>query len=180
MTGASTGGISALWTPVPDWSRVVIERAGGTIRAGARPWQILLGGDIDLALGTLAPGAPRVGLWAIVEAGQTYAVTIARDKALLVMPAPATCAPGWRAQGWSATIADATHQILEFSGEGALQVLRAAASADLDAPSPSAAVQIADFPCLLYRRSPTLGVLHVEHALATGLWTWLRTQATLA
>ncbi|MBU3738643.1 MAG: hypothetical protein FGM55_06780, partial [Rhodoferax sp.] len=164
---------SELWRPSPDWSEAAIERAGWAVRAGPRPWQVLLGGDVDLAIATLAPGAPRIGLWAIVDAGSPYAVTIGRDKALLVTPVAGVCVSGWRPQGWSATVADSSYQILEFSGAGALDLLRAAVSTHLDRPSRSAAVQVAGFPVLLYRRSSTQAVVHVEHALATGLWTWL-------
>lgn len=164
---------SELWRPAPDWSAATIERPGWGVRAGHRRWQILLGGDIDLATADLAPGAPRVGLWAIADSARPYVVSIGRDKALLVLPGPLACAPGWRVQGWSATIADSSHQTLEFSGAGALDILRAAASANLDRPSRSAAVQLAGFPVLLYRHAPMLAVVHVEQALATGLWTWL-------
>lgn len=164
---------SDLWAPIPVWTLALIQRVGWTASSGGRPPQILLGGNLELALANLAPGAPHVGLWDIVDPEKPYAVNIARDKALLVMPAPSHCASGWRAEGWSATPADSSYQILEFAGDGSFDLLRAAASADLDSTSRSAAVQVGGFACLLYRRSPAVAVLHIEQALAPALWTWL-------
>ena len=162
---------SKFWAASPDWATARIERDGWQARALLGLGQTLVSGRIAGAVETLAPGAPEVGLWGVVEANP-YAVRIARDRALIVSAEPQAAEPGWR-DGWAATPADDVYAVLEIGGEGLSALISEAMAADLDAGSPSAAVMFAGIPCLLYRTAPTTARLHIERPHATYIWHWL-------
>ena len=86
---------SKFWAASPHWVSARIERQGWQAQALLGLGQTLISGRIAGAVETLAPGAPEVGLWGVVEANQ-YAVRIARDRALIVSAEPQAVEPGWR------------------------------------------------------------------------------------
>ena len=108
---------------------------------------MLISGDLGAAIAALAPGAPLLGLYAPAPAG-AHALRIARDRALLVTPAPLGAADGWR-DGWCATAVDDGWAAIDVEGPDAPSALAQGTSADLAAGSPSAAVLFAGFRCLL-------------------------------
>src|ERR1700686_3023964 len=63
-------------------------------RATSSRGQTLISGNLAAAIGGLAPGAPMLGLYALVPEGP-HALRIARDRALLVTAAPLGAADGW-------------------------------------------------------------------------------------
>lgn len=160
------------WSPRPDWRTAEIRRAGWAARPVHGLGQVLVSGKLAAAAAALAPGAPEAGLWSLVDADR-YAVRMARDRALIVSPAPVPVDPGWRAGGWAASAADDLYTVLEIEGEGLGALASEAVTADLDRGSPSAALLFAGIPVLLYRRAPHIARLHVENALAPTLWHWL-------
>ena len=159
------------WTPMPDWTAARVGGDGWTARRVSGPGQTLLSGDLRAAVSALAPGAPDVGLWTLADS-DAYAVRVARDRALLVTPAPLDLEPGWR-DGFVATPCDDAYAIIELSGAAIAEIVAEATSADLRAGSRSAALLFAGVTAFLYRAAPDTARLHVEAPLAAYLWTWL-------
>ena len=137
----------------------LIDRPRLTARALAGRGHALISGDLEAAIAALAPGAPLLGLYAPAPDG-AHALRIARDRALLVTPAPLGATEGWR-DGWCATTVDDGWAAIDVEGEDAPSALAQGTSADLAAGSPSAAVLFAGFRCLLLR-TDTGFRLHVE------------------
>ena len=115
-------------------------------------------------------GAPILGLYALAPEG-AHALRIARDRALLVTPAPLGAADGWR-EGWCATSVDDGWAAVDVVGPDAPLALAQGTSADLAGGSPSAAVLFAGLRCLLARTEAGFR-LHVEAP-------WLEALLTLA
>ena len=159
------------WTPAPDWI-APLAGEGFAARRVRGLGQTLVSGDLAAGVAALAPGARTIGLWHV--AGEDgCAVRVSRDRSLLVTPSPLGLAPGWR-DGFAATPCDDGYAVVEVSGAALPEIVAEAVSADLDAGSPSAAVQFAGIPALVYRIAPEVARLHVESPLAAYLWTWLR------
>jgi sarcosine oxidase gamma subunit len=132
--------------------------------------QTLISGDLEAAIAALAPGAPLIGLYASAPEG-AHALRIARDRALLVTPAPLGAPEGWR-DGWCATAVDDGWVAIDVEGPDAPSALAQGTSADLAAGSPSAAVLFAGFRCLVARTEAGFR-LHVEAPWLEALLTWL-------
>ncbi len=158
------------WTPARPARGILAARPGFAARSVAGLGQTLVSGDLDAALAALAPGAPLIGLYGLAPDG-AYALRVARDRALLVTPAPIGPADGWR-QGWCATAVDDGWAAVDVEGDGAGLVLMQGTSADLAAGSPSAAVLFAGQRVLLARR-PNGFRLHVEAPRLEALLKWL-------
>lgn len=158
------------WTPAPD-PDAVLERDGFCARRVCGLGQTLVSGDLAAAVAALAPGAPQVGLWQVAESG-VFGVRIARDRCLLVTPAPPGVEPGWR-DGFAATPCDDAFAVIEISGEALDPLVAEAVAADLSSGSGSAAVPFAGVAALLYRLDARTARLHVESPLAAYLWAWL-------
>jgi hypothetical protein len=146
-----------------DHQRLNARRLGGL-------GQTLISGDLDAAVGALAPDAPILGLYALAPEG-AHALRIGRTSALLVTPAPLGAADGWR-DGWCATSVDDGWAAVEISGADAPRALMQATSADLTSGSPSAAVLVFGLRGLLARTPCGLRV-HVESPWLETLLTWL-------
>jgi len=134
----------------------------------------LISGDLEAALAALAPGAPMLGLYASAPDG-AHALRIARDRALLVTPAPLAAPEGWQGagdSGWCATCVDDGWAAVEVQGEDAPLALVQGTSVDLSAGSPSAALHFFGVTCLL-ARTQTGFRLHVERMRLEGLLAWL-------
>jgi sarcosine oxidase gamma subunit len=158
------------WPPARPAEGTLIERARLAARALPRQGHTLISGDIAAAVAALAPGAPVLGLYATAPGG-AHALRIARDRALLVTPAPLGAADGWR-DGWCATSVDDGWAAVDIAGADAPLALSQGTSADLEARSPSAAVLFAGLRCLL-ARSESGFRLYVERPWLEPLLTWL-------
>jgi hypothetical protein len=86
------------WTSRSPDAGATLEAPGLTIACAADGGAALISGDMDAAIAALAPGAPMLGLLDACPDGP-HALRIARDRALLVTPAPL-----WR-DGWQGTYA---------------------------------------------------------------------------
>jgi hypothetical protein len=146
-----------------DRPRLAARRLGGL-------GQTLISGDLDAAIGSLAPGAPTLGLHAPAPDG-AHALRIGRSSALLVTPAPLAPHDGWR-DGWCATSVDDGWAAVEVSGADAAQALMQATSADLASGSPSAAAFVFGLRALL-ARTPAGFRVHVEAPRLETLLAWL-------
>ena len=149
---------------------MLIQRPRLTARALTGHGAMLLSGDLVAAIATLAPGAPLLGLHAMVPES-AHALRIGRDRALLVTQAPLAAADGWR-DGWCATCVDDGWTAIEVEGFDAPSAVAQGTSANLAANSPSAAVLFAGFRCLLVRTEAGFR-LHVETPWLEALLTWL-------
>ena len=159
------------WAPAREPEGELVDKPRLAARATlARLGRTLISGDLESAVAALAAGAPMLGLYAPAPAG-AHALRIARDRALLVTPAPLGAADGWCA-GFGATPVDDGWATVEVTGPDAALVLRQGTSVDLEAGSPSAAVLFAGLRCLLVR-SETGFRLHVEAPWLEALVAWL-------
>jgi hypothetical protein len=158
------------WPPARRAEGALIERPRLRARAVQGRGNTLVSGDLEAAILALAPGAPMLGLYALARAG-THALRIARDRALLVTPAPIGAADGWR-EGFSATTVDDAWAAIDVAGPDAPFALAQGTAADLAGGSPSAAVRFAGLRCLLARTDDGFR-LHVETPWLEALLTWL-------
>ncbi|MGO9423479.1 hypothetical protein [Roseiarcus sp.] len=158
------------WAPARRAEGTLVAKPGFSARALGGLGQTLVSGDLDAAFAGLAPGAPFVGLYGLVPEG-AHALRIARDRALLVTPAPLRASDGWR-EGFCATTVDDGWVAIEVEGKGASLVLMQGTAADLSAGSPSAAVLFAGRRCLIARTERGFR-LHVEAPWIEALATWL-------
>ncbi len=158
------------WAPARRGTGTLIDRPRIRASALAGRGHILISGDLGAAIAALAPDAPLVGLYAPAPAG-AHALRIARDRALLVTPAPLWAADGWR-EGFCATAVDDGWAAIDVDGPDAPSALAQGTSADLAAGSPSAALLFAGFRCLLLRTDAGFR-LHVEASWLEPLLTWL-------
>jgi sarcosine oxidase gamma subunit len=158
------------WAPARRADDALAARPGFAVKARTGFGQTLISGDIDAALKSLARGAPLLGLYGAAPRGK-HALRIARDKALLVTPAPIAVDVGYR-EGWCATAVDDGWVVVEVEGPGAGLALMLGTTADLAAGSPSAAVLFAGRRCLLLRLEKGFRV-HVESPWFEALMTWL-------
>ncbi len=130
----------------------------------------MISGDLEAAVGALAPGAPMLGLYALAPE-RPHALRTGRSSALLITPSPLAVVDGWR-EGWCATAVDDGWAAIEVSGAAEPQALAEGTSADLAAGSPSAAVVFFGLRCLLARTAAGFR-LHVETPWLETLLTWL-------
>jgi hypothetical protein len=158
------------WPPARRTDGMLIHRPRLQARALSGRGSALISGDIEAAMGALAPGAPILGLYTLAPEG-AHALRIARDRALLVTPAPLGASDGWR-EGWCASSVDDGWAAVDVDGPDASLALAQGTSADLTANSPSAAVLFAGLRCLLVR-TETAFRLHVETPWLEALLTWM-------
>ena len=128
------------WPPARRAEGTLIERPRLQARALSGRGSAMISGDLDAAIAALAPGAPILGLYAPAPEG-AHALRIARDRALLVTPAPLGAAEGWR-EGWCATSVDDAWAAVDVAGPDAPLALAQGTSADLAGGSPSAAAPL--------------------------------------
>jgi hypothetical protein len=158
------------WAPPRGSPELVIDRPRLAARRLGDLGQTLISGDLGAAVAELAPGAPTLGLYALVPEG-AHALRIGRTSALLVTPAPLAAVDGWR-DGWCATSVDDGWAAVEVSGADAPQALMQATSADLASGSPSGAVLFFGLRSLL-ARAPSGFRVHVEAPWLETLLAWL-------
>jgi hypothetical protein len=158
------------WPPARRAEGTLIDRPRLKARALSGRGFTLISGDIEAAIGALGPGTPILGLYALAPES-AHALRIARNRALLVTPAPLGAADGWR-EGWSATGVDDGWAAVDVNGPDAPLALAQGTSADLAASSPSAAVLFAGLRCLLARTQAGFR-LHVEAPWLEALLTWM-------
>ena len=170
------------WPPARGGAELLVDRTRLTARRLDGLGQTLISGDLNAAVASLAPGAPMLGLYALLPAG-AHASRIGRTSALLITPAPligrseerpsfgGLVADGWR-DGWCATCVDDGWAAVEVSGADAAGALMQATSADLASASPSAAVLVFGLRGLL-ARTPSGFRVHVEAPWLKTLLGWL-------
>jgi hypothetical protein len=158
------------WPPARRGAGLLVDRPQLTALRLDALGQTLISGDLAAAIATLAPGAPMLGLYALVPSS-AHALCIGPRSALLITPAPLGAADGWR-EGWCATSVDDAWAAVEISGEDAPQALMQATSADLASGSRSAAVLVFGMRGLLGRTTSGFRV-HVEASSLETLLIWL-------
>jgi hypothetical protein len=158
------------WPPARSGAELLIDKRGLEARPAHGLDQTLISGDLEAAVGALAPGASMLGLYALAPEG-AYALRIGRLSALLVTPSPLVVVDGWR-EGWCATAVNDGWAAIDVAGADAPLVLAEGTSADLAANSPSAAVVFFGLRGLL-ARTPKGFRIHVETQWLETLLTWL-------
>jgi hypothetical protein len=158
------------WPPARRPEGKLLDRPRLGAQALTGRGSTLISGDVRAGVETLGPGAPILGLYALAPEG-AHALSIARDRALLVTPSPLGATDGWR-DGWCATSVDDGWVAVDVAGPDAALVLAQGTSADLAGGSPSAAVLFAGLRCLLARTEGGFR-LHLESPWLETLLTWL-------
>lgn len=162
------------WAPLPDWTSATATSGTLAVRTVQSPHQTVVSGNVEAALAAAGVEEARVGLWDI--AGKfSYAVSVARDKSVIVSDAPIAIGEGWSADGWAAIQADDATLIIELEGNG-LDDLLAELSVTVIPRSASAAVIFAGIRLLVYRVAETTARIHVAAGFAPFLWEWLTTR----
>ena len=151
--------------------RVTLRNAAGAT---------LISGDLQVAITTLAPGTATLGLAAKVDS-QTFALRMARDRALLVTASPLLEAGierhGWQSEGFASSAADDAWAFFEITGSQEATVVSEGCAADLDSGSPSAAVLFATHSCQLARHGDGF-LLVVESSSSMALADWFKAVAS--
>ena len=158
------------WPPARSGAGLLVDRSRLQARGAGGLGQTLISGDLEAAVAVLAPGAPRLGLYALAPEG-AHALRIGRAGALLVTPVPLVVADGWR-EGWCATAVDDGWAAIDVSGADAALALAEGTSADLAEGSPSAAAVFFGLRGLL-ARTPAGFRIHVETPWLETLLSWL-------
>ena len=158
------------WPPARRAQGTLILRPRLQARALSGRGSTMVSGDVEAAVTAIAPGAPILGLYALAPEG-AHALRVARDRALLVTPAPLGAADGWR-EGWCVTSVDDGWAAVDVDGPDAPLALAQGTSADLTGRSSSAAVLFAGLRCLLVRTDAGFR-LHVEAPWLEALLTWM-------
>ncbi len=163
------------WNPAPAEGRAQFAAHRVDVKLVAGLSQALLSGPPRFGVGRLSGIAAPVG-FSGVASGPSYAVAIARDRALIVSERAVTLAEGWDAESATAvTRMDDALVVLDLEGPGLADLLSKATTLDVADASPSAALLFAGLPCLAYRRArPDVLRLHVERPLACALAEWMR------
>ncbi|MEM7438323.1 MAG: hypothetical protein AAF393_01900 [Pseudomonadota bacterium] len=155
------------WTDRPLGEDDVLTLGSLEVRRQKIGPACLVTGDLTAAQTAFDQGAP-VGLCGQMTP-QAASVRIARDLALF--PGGAV-KPGWH-DSFAVSDADGVYICLSLSGRGAKAALAQGTSVDLDAPSPSAAIQFAGVKALLTRRGDAY-LLWVEAPMETYVTSFLR------
>lgn len=159
------------WPPRQAPEGQVVAMPGLRVEVLAPGGAALVSGDLDAAATELCGGAPQVGLGGRVGAPPFLAV-IARDRGLLVTPAPLDVGSGWDRRGFVVTPADDAWLFLAITGPRADEVIAEGCAADPDGGSPSAATLFAGLAALLMRH-PDGYLLGVEAPDGDTLLRWL-------
>ena len=117
------------WAPARHAEGLLIDGRGLTARALTGRGHVLISGNLKAAVAALATGAPILGLYAAAPDG-AHALRIARDRALLVTPAPLGMGEALR-DGWGLTSVDDGWVAVDVEGEDAASALAQGTSADL-------------------------------------------------
>ncbi len=158
------------WPPARGRAGILIDGPRLQVRALDGLCQTLISGDLEAAVAALAPGAPTLGLYALLPAG-AHALRIGRMSALLVTSA-AYRRPRRLARR---LVRDERRRWLDRGrglGRRRAEALMQATSADLAAGSPSAAVLVFGLRALLARTQAGFR-LHVEAPWLETLLAWL-------
>lgn len=128
------------WTDRPLAPGESIETPGCVVTRREPGVLNLVSGNLDAALGILAPNAARLG-FAETPGTSDFALRIGRDHALLVTSKAPRLAPGWHEQGFSLSAAGDFYACLTLVGPSAPDLLAHGLAAPPPWGSPSAAVQ---------------------------------------
>jgi len=115
-------------------------------------------------------GAAVLGCGAPAPQGP-HAIRVARDRAILVTPAPLSVQPGWHGS-YALSLADDLFAAIILSGPRAEEVASACTATPLDGSSPSATTLFAGVGALVTRAGETL-VIRVQTPDAAYLWSCL-------
>lgn len=162
-----------VWRDRPLKAGETLQIGATTVSLGAPPEQAcLVTGDLGHALAAVAPNAPLIGLCEAAPDG-AFAIRIARDRALLVLPERLTRKMGWQAEGFALSDASDAYVRLALSGGNPQAILAQMTSAPFMQGSPSAAIRIAGQTGLLLRQGEAYE-LWVQAAFLTSTTDVLR------
>lgn len=158
------------WSNTSPEPGQVAEYPGLTVTCAAPGGALMISGELDAAIAALAPRAPVLGCGA--EAGQgPHAIRIARDRALLVTPAPLDVVPGWQG-GHAISLADDLYAVITLEGPRGEEIASACTATPLDGSSPSATTLFGGLGAHVTRSGDRL-VIRVQSPDAAALWSLL-------
>lgn len=157
------------WAPASDAS-VGFSAPKLTVRLLPPLAQIMVSGDLAKALGWHGL-TESLGIMAEAE-GETYALRLARNRALIVGAEVAAQAAGW-ADGVAMSPMTGALAVLELSGPNAAEAVQRASAIDFRNASPCAALNFAGVTAVLYQKDGTIR-LHLDRGLIPYMIDWLR------
>lgn len=128
------------WTDRPLAMGDSIDTPGCVVTRIEPGFLHLVSGNLEAALGRLAPGAARLGFAEIPDTPD-FALRIGRDQALLVTSIDLDAAPGWHEPGFALSAAGGSYAHLALVGPSAAHLLAQGLAAPPPWRSPSTAVQ---------------------------------------
>lgn len=156
---------TARWTPPGPLS---MEAPGVRVCEAPLPRQVYISGT-----GVLDRFEHERVEWPDIAAGETYALSLRRDRVLYV--GDPGLAPGYHPGGLALTDVTDGYHVLDVTGPNALDLLRRGAELRLDRPSRSVMRRVFGIDILLYRRGGELSFrLHIPRAHAQAVATHLR------
>ena len=169
---------SGKWPAFKAGLKPDIQAEGVLVRHVAPVAQTLISGARDAAL-SFAKTDSCAG-WPDVASGAIYAVSLRRDRILAVgLNAVET---GWlEVPQLAVSDVSAGFQVIDLSGEMALEVLKTGTELSLGAPSGSAVRYWNGYEIILYRYAGERSFrLHISSPLFEGLWEMIQRQVRLA
>ena len=163
------------WERVADWHSICIEARGVAISVCRLDTVVAVNGDLRAALDDADIELPPVG-WPDVAYGESYAVRLARDRALIVGGEP--LARGWHDRGYAVSRSEDASIVFCIAGPGTLEFLSLGAAVFVACPSATAVRIFAGLHAILYRHGSESAVrVHVARPRAAALLKWLRISA---
>lgn len=165
------------WPAAADGPRPGVDRSGVTLRRLDVPQQVVISGPRAAAL-SFADQPSAVG-WPDLATGQTYALSLRRDRLLLVGAAIATF--GWLdGPGLAVSDMSAGYDMFELRGPRAMAVLRTGTELSLNTPSESCLRLWHGYDFMLYRYGADDSFrMHMGRADAAAVWDMLIRQMDL-
>jgi len=152
-------------------SALSLQRAGVAVKGIALDSQhIVSGTKVQQAYPSLA--------WPQVVEGIQYAVSLRRDRVLLVNSG--SLPEGWDAKNLTATTnVQEAYAVLDVVGENAQRLLQRGAELSHETESRSAVRLLFGYEVILYRIADTSYRLHIDRAQADALWAHLTESANV-
>ena len=158
------------WTNARPEPGQVAEYPGVTVTCATPGGALMISGDLSAALETLAPGAPMLGCGGTAPEGP-HALRVARDRVILITPAPLAVEPGWHGR-YAISLADDLYTAIALTGPRRDEIAAAATATPLDGSSPSATTLFAGLGAHVTREGEAL-VIRVQAPDAAVLWSML-------
>lgn len=130
------------WTPAAPVGEWAIDAGAIEVRPRAGIFLYLMSGNLAAGLAELGLDPSPIGATSVAPA-VPYALATARDRCLVVSPAPMPNADGWVSAGYATTEMTGGLAAIDLRGPGLSDILSQATTLDWRTPAKSAAISFA-------------------------------------